>query len=215
MNIIMCGSSGRTGSKIINYIKKFTDFQVVGEVNSTTKTLDSFLDEMECDVVIDFTNSQVAVTNCMSAINHCVPFISGTTGIDDQTLHLLDQLAKNKKVGIMFCSNFSCGIQTIKQLISIADMNFSEAEISECHHKSKLDSPSGTALMLRNALKRNSDCPIYSKRVDNILATHVISFYSPYEYISISHTVTNFDAFGYGVVKALLKEPWVGLAINV
>jgi 4-hydroxy-tetrahydrodipicolinate reductase len=77
-----------------------------------------------------------------------------------------------------------------------------DIEISETHHRFKKDKPSGTALMIKNAL--GTDVNISSLRLGNVPGDHTVSFGGLGEVLSIKHSATSRRTFSEGVLKSVL-----------
>src|SRR5207247_6164037 len=77
------------------------------------------------------------------------------------------------------------------------------------HHARKADAPSGTAIMLRDILRRETgrdDVPVASTRAGHIPGTHRVGFDSVGDEILLTHTARSRDGFAAG---ALLAARWI------
>jgi 4-hydroxy-tetrahydrodipicolinate reductase len=99
------------------------------------------------DVVIDFSVAKAAVPAAKIAIGLGVNMVIGTTGLSDGDIKQIEQLSKDKKVGVFVAPNFALGAVIMMHLAQIAGKHLDYAEIIELHHEKKVDAPSGTALM--------------------------------------------------------------------
>ena len=153
MRAVVCGANGAMGKLICGILGD----EVIGKVsidgeNGVPKTFGE-LGMVECDVLIDFSHhSAVAdVLNYAKAVR-CAAVI-GTTGHTPEEKALID--AASKEIPVFFAGNVSLGIAVLCRLVKEAVRFFPDAdvEIVEVHHIRKVDAPSGTALMLFNAVK--------------------------------------------------------------
>ena len=153
MRAIVCGANGAMGKLICERLGS----DVVGRVsidgeNGVARTF-AELGMLACDVVIDFSHhSAVAdVLNYAKAVG-CAAVI-GTTGHTPEEKALIE--AASGEIPVFFAGNVSLGIAVLCRLVKEAVKFFPDAdvEIVEVHHTRKVDAPSGTALMLFNAIK--------------------------------------------------------------
>jgi 4-hydroxy-tetrahydrodipicolinate reductase len=194
-------------------------------------------DIFQCsDVIIDFTTPEATSKHIWLAAKHHKPLVIGTTGLTDaQEQEISDA---SKETAIVYSANMSIGINLIKSLIQTACSILAEdydIEISEIHHKHKVDSPSGTALELGKsaALGRGVDFDthaVYSRdgitgerergnigfsvqRGGDIVGTHTLSLFGEGEHIALSHTATDRSLFAKGAIRAAiwLKDQPYGL----
>jgi 4-hydroxy-tetrahydrodipicolinate reductase len=154
------------------------------------------------EVVIDFSLPMV-FEQTLDYINQFkVPLVIGTTGLNSQQINALRELSK--VVPVVHSSNFSVGIQMMIRCAEMLKENLSgwDIEISETHHRFKKDKPSGTALMIKNAV--GDDVNISSLRLGNVPGDHTISFGGLGEVLSITHSATSRRTFSEGVLKSVL-----------
>lgn len=146
------------------------------------------------DVMIDFTNADSAFVNGVIALTHNVPVIIGTTGLSENQKETLKKIATKKEIGCIISSNFSIGMLWIKRNINEIARYFQDIHILEEHHKSKLDSPSGTALALRDIMKISTH-DISSMRGDQRTVRHKILMENEGESLCIEHIVKDRKAY--------------------
>jgi 4-hydroxy-tetrahydrodipicolinate reductase len=192
----LIGSSGRMGKEIESL---FTDsghkcvfkYDVEGEWKIE-----------EPQVIIDFSLPQ-AFEYTVNCIKKCkTPLVIGTTELSDQQMEILKSLST--EVPVVQSYNFSIGIQMLIKCAQLLNENLSEwdVEISETHHRFKKDKPSGTAIMIKNALGR--DLNISSLRLGNVPGDHSIYFGGLGEVLSVTHSATSRRTFTEGVLKSVL-----------
>lgn len=197
MSIIFCGSKGKTGSLVFDYLKN-KGYQIK-EVDIDTLPLSKVIKENS--IVIDFTNKDVAFNHALICLNNNSHFICGTTAIPPDKIDLLKKESANKNLNFTFNPNFSLGINPIAKFIDSLKDNFPQAKIIESHHISKKDLPSGTALLLKQHLP--SDTSIDSLRTTYTSLEHTIILKNDYEEISLTHSVKNKLAYAVGVENEL------------
>lgn len=168
----------------------------------------------QIDVVVDFTNAESAVENLRSCLALGARVVVGTTGWYDR-LPDMKALAIRKGGALLYGSNFSIGVQKFFQLAGqlarLRDYRFS---ISETHHATKLDAPSGTALTLREILlaarpgRTNADAeiPIESHRDGDHSGLHVVMAAGDSDRIELRHEAGDRRGFALG---AVLAAEWV------
>ena len=153
MRAILCGANGAMGKLIDANLGA----EVVGRVsidgeNGVPKTF-AELGKAEADVLIDFSH-HTAVADVLNYAkeNGCAAVI-GTTGHTAEEKQLIFDAAK--EIPVFYSGNMSLGIAVLCRLAKQAAAFFPDAdiEIVEVHHTRKVDAPSGTALMLFNAIK--------------------------------------------------------------
>jgi 4-hydroxy-tetrahydrodipicolinate reductase len=190
----LIGASGKMGREIENVFfeaghKCVFKFDIDGKQKSDKPEL---LIDFSLPVVLKNTISYVKAFN--------IPLIIGTTGLSS------DQLVELKKLSEVFSVvqsyNFSIGIQLLLRMIESikSDVKDWDIEIEETHHRFKKDKPSGTAIMIKNILKK--DTPISSLRLGNVPGIHTVQFGSLGEILKIEHQALSRRTFADGVLKA-------------
>ena len=158
------------------------------------------------DAVIDFTTPQAAVANMRACLANGASMVVGTTGWYD---HLDDMrsLAARKGAGFLYGTNFSIGVQAMYRLarelaVAVPTYHF---KILETHHVEKKDSPSGTALSLRQVVQTANPSlkvEIESKREGDVAGVHILEARSDDELIELKHEAFSRRAFADGAVRA-------------
>lgn len=215
MKLFFCGDTGKTGHVIVEFLRLQPDIEILGVVNRQTRPLFEQVNEMKGNVVIDFTTPLVAYQHGLTALQNGLHFICGTTGLLDVHIEALKKVANENHLSCLICPNFACGIGLIKQMIPLLEPHYPHVRISETHHHSKRDVPSGTALQLRSLFPYPTQVPIQSFRTEYATMEHVLTFASAYETIAITHTVRDRKIYAEGVYKALKKVgTWEGLRFD-
>jgi len=157
------------------------------------------------DVVIDFTTPEAAVENMRAILALGCRIVVGTTGWYDH-LNEMKTLAHRRHGALLFGSNFSLGVQKLFRLTAeLAKLDGYRFEITETHHVSKLDAPSGTALTLGQiieAVKPDAQVEITSHRVGDHAGEHVVTATGESDVLEIKHVAHNRRGFALGAVRA-------------
>ena len=152
-----------------------------------------------------------------------MPLVIATTGYNKTQIQKIKNASE--KIPIFFTFNMSLGINLMVNLVtkaySILKDNFN-IEIVEKHHNQKIDSPSGTALMLADAInekangrfkyvynrqsvrkkREENEIGIHSIRAGTIVGEHEVILAGNDEILTISHTATSKNVFAQGALKA-------------
>lgn len=179
--------------------------------------------EESVDVIIDFSSPKATDDILNYAWTAIIPIVVATTGLSDTTLE--DISKTSEKIPIFQSANMSIQVNLVKQVLKmIADaIPSAEVEITETHHNRKKDAPSGTAKIFANAVKdaletskgtpydivygridkrKENEIGVCAKRGGNIVGTHTIEFFSPFETLEITHTAHSRELFADGAIKA-------------
>ena len=238
-DIIIQGIGGRMGHVLCDLIAQREDCRVIagidvkdGEQNGIP-VYDS-LDKLEGkgDVIIDFS-SPAAVEKALPYCEaHKLPIVVCTTGLSEELQLKVVQLSRS--IQVFKSANMSMGINVLSELCkrasAILGVNY-DVEIVEQHHHNKLDAPSGTALMLADAINEENDgayhyvydrssvrqkrdpkeIGISSVRGGSIVGDHEVLFCGPDEVITLKHTAYSRNIFANGAINAAVylakKEP--------
>ena len=160
------------------------------------------------DVIIDFTAPEAVIANMRACLANGAKMVIGTTGWHDR-LPDMKALAERRGASLLYGTNFSIGVQLMFQLAQhmAADLkNFGYTfSISETHHLTKLDVPSGTALTLRDAVRQScgmADVPIGSIRHGEAVGLHILEASGNGDKILLTHESHSRRPFAEGAVKA-------------
>jgi len=159
------------------------------------------------DVVIDFTTPEAVLTNMRACLAVGAKMVIGTTGWYEK-LGDMKALAERRGASLLYGTNYSIGVQIMIQLaqkmaetLKSSGYSFS---ISETHHESKLDAPSGTAITLRDAVKAIAavDIPVEAHRTGDIAGIHTLVAEGPSDRITLTHESSSRRPFAEGAVRA-------------
>ena len=195
---------------LIGYGKmgKMVEKIAISKGHSINQIIDSPNDKVDgnADVAIIFSTPKSAVLNIMKCFEKKLPVVCGTTG----WLNDIEKIKKHCETNnstFLFSPNFSLGVNLffkINNSVSKIMRNSDEFDlrISEVHHTSKIDSPSGTALKIKKDIDSilNKDVQIESKRIGSNNGTHEVIYESFSDLIKISHTAKNRDSFALGSI---------------
>ena len=229
-DIIIQGIAGRMGRAVYELASQRTDCRVVAGVDRVDPGLPvpvvSRLEDLPVrgDVLIDFSSPEAA----RAALSYCrgalLPCVICTTGLTEEDQALLRQAAKT--IPVFKSANMSLGINLLMDLVQKAARLLGpgyDVEIIEKHHHNKLDAPSGTALMLLDALQKGADEPyqpivhgrhaakqkraerevgIHAVRGGSIVGEHEVLFCGPDEVITLSHSAGSRSVFANGALSA-------------
>ena len=177
------------------------------------------------DVLIDFSIPAVTAANAAFCLEHGKKMVIGTTGLDDNQLQQVQMASQTN--AICMASNYATGVNLCFKLAELAASVLGDEvdiEISEAHHRHKIDAPSGTALSLgesvASALGRDlKDVAVYGRegqtgardrqtigfatvRAGDIVGDHTVLFAGEGERIEITHKASSRMAFARGAVRA-------------
>src|SRR5271165_4928131 len=167
------------------------------------------------DVVIDFTAAEAAVENMRAVLALGCRIVVGTTGWYAQ----LDEMKSKaqKRGALLYGTNFSIGVQKLFRLTAeLARLDGYAITIDETHHTSKVDTPSGTAITLREIIQSihpGAEVPISSHRVGDAHGEHIVTAKSDIDVLELRHDAASRRGFALGAVRAaewLAKQPQPG-----
>jgi 4-hydroxy-tetrahydrodipicolinate reductase len=157
------------------------------------------------DVVVDFTAPEAAVENMRAVLSLGCHIVVGTTG---WYAHLdeMKALAARRGGGLLYGTNFSMGVQKLFRLTAdLAKLDGYNFSISETHHTTKLDAPSGTAITLKQiveAAQPGANVVITSHRVGDAMGEHVVTATGPDDVLELRHDVRSRRCLAFGAVRA-------------
>ena len=238
--IIITGCSGKMGASLINVAASREDIEIVGGIDIVEPVNAKFeyaktFSELKCDadVIVDFSNPAVLDSMLEYAVEKNIPVVICTTGYSEEQKKKI--FAASEKIAVFYSGNMSLGINLIIELAKKAAAVFGDSfdvEIVEQHHNQKLDAPSGTALMIADAIsevktdaeyvydrhsyrkKRDKkEIGIHSVRGGNIVGEHEVIFAGQDEVLTISHSARSKAVFAVGALNAAvyLKNKTAGM----
>lgn len=230
-NLLLCGCGGKMGAAVQNFVAEREDCRIVAGVDLHTPSQSAFpvyrfIAEVKepVDVIIDFSHP----STLSSILEYCVlhpetAAVLCTTGYSpEQTAQIQEQ---SKNVPLFYSRNMSLGINLLMELAKKAETVLGDSfdvEIVEMHHNQKIDAPSGTALMLADAIKEacgsemkytydrhsqrkkreKSEIGLHSVRGGTIVGEHQVIFAGKHEVLTLSHSAQSKELFASGAVNA-------------
>lgn len=156
------------------------------------------------DVVVDFTSPEAALENMRAVLSLGCRIVVGTTGWYAQVAEM-KALAQRRGGALLYGSNFSIGVQKLFRLTAeLAELDGYKFAITETHHTSKVDAPSGTAITLKeiiHSIKPGVDIPVESHRVGDAKGEHVVTATSEYDVLELRHDAYTRRGFALGAVR--------------
>ena len=220
MRAVVCGANGAMGKLICGILGE----EVAGKVsidgeNNVPKTF-AELGKVEADVVIDFSHHTAIADVLAYAKEIGAAAVIGTTGHTAEEKELI--YAAAKEIPVFFSGNMSLGIAVLCRLAKEAARYFPDAdiEIVEVHHNRKVDAPSGTALMLFNAIKEvrpqatancgragegkrtKEEIGISALRLGSVVGIHEIHIHTGTQSLTLKHEAVTRAMLADGAVDA-------------
>ncbi|MGM9589585.1 MAG: 4-hydroxy-tetrahydrodipicolinate reductase [Faecousia sp.] len=217
---VVCGANGAMGKLICGLLGD----AVVGKVsidgeNNVPRTF-AELGEVKADVVIDFSHHTAVADVLAYAKKIGAAAVIGTTGHTSAEKALITAAAQ--EIPVFYSGNMSLGIAVLCRLARQAAAAFPEAdiEIVEVHHNRKVDAPSGTALMLFNAIKEvrpqavancgrsgegkrtREEIGISSLRLGNVVGIHEVHIHTANQSLTLKHESGSRAMLADGAVEA-------------
>ncbi|MDD3334287.1 MAG: 4-hydroxy-tetrahydrodipicolinate reductase [Eubacteriales bacterium] len=230
MKIILGGALGRMGKQVteaageagieivcgvdVAYAGQPTEYPIVTSFDQVTAA---------ADVLVDFSRPD-GLSELLGLLKRAkLPAVLCTTGYTDVELAQIQEASST--VAIFRSANMSLGINVLCKLVAMAAKALGDdfdVEIVEKHHKMKVDSPSGTALMLyeavrheradaqepvygrygRNAKRQPEEIGIHAVRGGTVTGEHEIGFYGNGEELILTHRAENRSLFAQGALRA-------------
>ncbi len=230
VNLLLCGCTGKMGAAVRGFVKERADCQIVAGVDLAGGTLEfPVYKEItqvteKVDVLIDFSHP-----SALSPILDYCRTHPGTAAVLCTTGYDLEQAEQVKssaqELPIFYSRNMSLGINLLMELAKTAETVLGtsfDVEIVEAHHNQKIDAPSGTALMLADAVnearqgsmkytydrhsqRKKREIPelgIHSIRGGTIVGEHQVIFAGRHEVITLAHSAQSKELFAAGAVNA-------------
>lgn len=231
INVLISGALGRMGKKVYeaccssNEVLAVCGVDIKEDLSQNNfpvyENFDSVTEKV--DVVVDFS----APANLDNVLTFCLkrdcPAVLCATGYTDEQVNKVK--AASEKIAVFRSGNMSLGVNVLIDLVkkAAAALYGFDVEIIEKHHNNKVDAPSGTALMLADAVKdvdndkhyiygREGICGkrdkkeigIHAVRGGNIVGEHDVIFAGNFETVTLSHQATDRSVFAEGAVKAVI-----------
>lgn len=228
LKVIVNGCLGKMGKVLTKCVQEDNELELVCGVsfNPTETTNYKIYSKMSdikesADVIIDFSHHDALDDVLSFALKTKTPLVIATTGYNNEELNKIKE--SSKIIPIFLSYNMSLGINVLLKLIkeSTKLLEGFDIEVVEKHHNKKFDAPSGTAMMIANAIKevlptvennygrhgRNSkrkenEVGIHAIRGGTIVGEHNVIYAGHDEIIELKHIAHSKDIFAKGSISA-------------
>ena len=228
IKILINGINGRMGQEVLKQINLSDDLEVCCGVDKFDNNLnvptytDITLIQENPDVIIDFSIPEASMNILEFAKQKNIPIVIATTGFSDEQLSIIKE--DSKTIPVFRSGNMSYEINIMADIVSklAIQLKDSDIEIIETHHRNKIDSPSGTALILADSIndslnnemdyqynrhsirqkRPDKEIGIHSIRGGTEVGKHTVLFLGENETFELTHTVTSRSIFAKGSLKA-------------
>lgn len=156
INILLNGCKGNMGTALTNYIKNISDFNLLYGIDKNNSNLIYNISQKP-DVIIDFSTVNSSLNILDYAVENLIPIVIATTGFSQDDENKISEFSE--AIPIFKSSNMSYGINIFSNIVSYFSQHLKDMdiEIIEKHHRNKVDSPSGTALMIANNINKQNN----------------------------------------------------------
>lgn len=230
VRILLCGCAGHMGAAVRSFAAERDNCKIVAGVDISGGKLDfpvyQKIGEVkeQADVVVDFSHPS-ALSDILDycRANPGTAAVLCTTGYSPEQVESIRKASKT--LPLFYSRNMSLGVNLLIDLAKKAEAVLGDTfdvEIVEMHHNQKIDAPSGTALMLADAVnevrdgqmkyaydrhsqrkkREKSELGIHSVRGGTIVGEHQVIFSGPYEVITLSHSAQSKGLFASGALNA-------------
>ena len=232
MKIIINGACGRMGREVERLVLDSENHEIAAKVDKMAADIGCYSNindfDAEADMIIDFSNHLGTAELLEYAVKRKIAVVVATTGHTEDELRLIDEAAKS--IPVFHSANMSLGVALLCDLAvkTAAVMPDADIEIVETHHNRKLDAPSGTALMIANAIKsvrenaalklgragnakrEKTEIGIHAVRRGNIVGIHEVHVSTDSQTITLKHEAHSRALFAEGAISAaefILNKP--------
>ena len=222
-NLLITGQSGRMGQALMQAAAADPDSTVTA-THDVGQDLDAAVQKADC--IIDFTVHSFTAQVVEAALKHGTQLVIGTTGHSDEEREMIRKAAE--KLPIVFASNYSVGVNTLfwltRHAARILTQDRFDIEVTEMHHRHKIDSPSGTARTLLEILNEETgtsykddvthgrfgnigprpqrEIGMHTLRGGDVVGDHTVMFAADGERVELTHKASSRLTFAAGAVRA-------------
>lgn len=234
--VIVVGAAGRMGALIANLVRGNERLTLAGCVERCERH--DVMSDLPCPVAdnlaavavpgavaIDFTAPEVSMNTASAAVKTGMAAVIGSTGFTPDQKKELENLACHAP--LLWSANMSVGVNVLLRILpelAKALGNAYDMEMTEIHHRHKKDAPSGTALMLAEALakarnwdlaavrrscrdgltgeRNDKEIGVMALRGGDVPGIHSTYFFGPGEIIEVKHTAESRENFANGAIRA-------------
>lgn len=228
MKILICGVGGRMGREVAKLaldgmrgaevVAGYDIFPIDTREFPTYSDWNAVTEEIDC--IVDFSHHSGTAALLRFATERSIPLVLATTGHTEEETLLIEEASK--KVPLFHSANMSLGIALLVELAKLTAKTFPDAdiEIIEKHHNRKLDAPSGTALLLANAIREiresakfvfgrggqakrtQEEIGIHAVRMGNIIGEHEVIVGTDTQTVTLKHEAHSRALFAEGALAA-------------
>ncbi len=225
INLLITGASGRMGQTLIQAGKENPETHVASTHDVGSDIQAAF---QGVDAAIDFTVHHFTSDVIDAAIASKTPLVIGTTGHSDEEKAKI--IEASKTLPIVFAPNFSVGVNTLfwltRKAAQILGNDTFDIEVTEMHHRHKIDAPSGTARRLLEILNEETNTSyeddvthgrvgnigarpsreigMHSLRGGDVVGDHTVMFAADGERVELTHKASSRMTFASGAVRAAI-----------
>ena len=222
-NLLITGQSGRMGQALMQAAAADPDSTVTA-THDVGQDLDAAVQKADC--IIDFTVHSFTAQVVEAALKQGTRLVIGTTGHSDEEREMIRKAAE--KLPIVFASNYSVGVNTLfwltRHAARILTQDRFDIEVTEMHHRHKIDSPSGTARTLLEILNEETgttykddithgrlgnigprpqrEIGMHTLRGGDVVGDHTVMFAADGERVELTHKASSRLTFAAGAVRA-------------
>lgn len=224
IKVLINGACGRMGKEVEKIVEASETMTVAAKVDKMAAESGCYTDindfSGEADIIIDFSNHLGTKDLLDYAVKNNIPTVVATTGHTEDELALIEEAGK--KIAVFHSANMSLGVALLCELAvkAAATMPDADIEIVETHHNRKLDAPSGTALMIANAIeavrekaqfvfgregmakREKNEIGVHAVRRGNIVGIHEVLVSTDSQTITLKHEAHSRALFAEGAVSA-------------
>lgn len=224
IKVLINGACGRMGKEVEKIVEASENMTVAARVDKMAAESGCYTDINDfsgnADIIIDFSNHLGTKDLLDYAVKKNIPTVVATTGHTDEELKVIEEAGK--KIAVFHSANMSLGVALLCELAvkAAATMPDADIEIVETHHNRKLDAPSGTALMIANAIKavrekaqfvfgregmakrEKNEIGVHAVRRGNIVGIHEVLVSTDSQTITLKHEAHSRALFAEGAVSA-------------
>lgn len=224
IKVLINGACGRMGKEVEKIVEASETMTVAAKVDKMAAESGCYTDindfSGEADIIIDFSNHLGTKDLLDYAVKNNIPTVVATTGHTPEELALIEEAGKT--IAVFHSANMSLGVALLCELAvkAAATMPDADIEIVETHHNRKLDAPSGTALMIANAIKavrekaqfvfgregmakrEKNEIGVHAVRRGNIVGIHEVLVSTDSQTITLKHEAHSRALFAEGAVSA-------------
>ena len=224
IKVLINGACGRMGKEVERIVEASETMTVAAKVDKMAAESGCYTDINDfsgaADVIIDFSNHLGTKELLDYAVKKNIPTVVATTGHTDEELEYIRNAGE--KIAVFHSANMSLGVALLCELAvkTAATMPDADIEIVETHHNRKLDAPSGTALMIANAIRsvrektqlvfgregnakrEKNEIGVHAVRRGNIVGIHEVLVSTDSQTITLKHEAHSRALFAEGAVSA-------------